>query len=197
MSLANIHKLRNDTTVQATNYFVDANVWIYALQGDGILEHWQNRYINFFYDIVESSLDPKPKILMPTMLFSEVLNTWITKIAMNEYKETNGIPSNAIFSLKKDYRPTQHYRENYEKICDDVMSIKDSLLFINDSNIVTDPPLYINPVVDPFDFNDFLYYQICKEFQKSHTIIILTNDGDFQINDIPILTTNRDLLSLV
>lgn len=197
MSFANIQKLSYNTTVQSTNYFIDANVWIYAIQGDVVLENWQNIYSDFFYAIVESTLDPKPKILMPTMLYSEVLNTWITKIAMNEYKVTNGIPPNANFSFKNDYRPTQHYRENYEKICDDVMTIKDSLLFISDSNVVTDPPLYICSVIDPFDFNDFLYYQICKEFQKSYPVTILTNDSDFQINDIPILTTNRVLLTLV
>jgi hypothetical protein len=63
--------------------------------------------------------------------------------------------------------------------------------------VVTNPPLYISPVVDPFDFNDYLYYQMCKEFQKSSPLTILTNDGDFQINDIPIVTLNRDLLALV
>ena len=196
MSFANIQRLAN-TAVQSTNYFVDANVVIYAIQGDGVLAHWQKRYSDFFYDIAESTLDPKPRIVMPTMLFSEILNTWITKFAMDEYKTLNGISRNDAFSFKRDYRPTQHYKDNYEKICDDVMSIKDALLFINDSNVVTNPPLYISPVADPFDFNDYLYYQMCKEFQKSSPLTILTNDGDFQINDIPIVTLNRDLLALV
>lgn len=90
MSFANIQRLAN-TAVQSTNYFVDANVWIYAIQGDGVLAHWQKRYSDFFYDIAESSLDPKPRIVMPTMLFSEILNTWIIKFAMDEYKTLNGI----------------------------------------------------------------------------------------------------------
>lgn len=195
MSFANIQRLAN-ATVRSTNYFVDANVWIYAIQGDALLTHWQKKYSDFFYDIVESYLTPKPKIVMPTMLFSEILNTWITKFAMDEYKTLNGISRTDSFTFKKDYRPTQHYKDNYEKICDDVMSMKDSLLFINDSSVVTSPPMYISPAVDPFDFNDYLYYQMCREFQQTSPITILTNDGDFQINDIPVITAHRDLLSL-
>ena len=197
MPFANIQRLAN-ATVRSTNYFVDANVWIYSIQGDVVLNHWQKRYSDFFYGIIESSLDPKPKIVMPTMLFSEVLNTWIKRFAMDEYQTQNPIDIGRKnpFSFKRDYRPTQHYKDNYEKICDDVTSMKDSILFINDSTVVTNPPMYISPVVGPFDFNDYLYYQICREFQKSSPITILTNDGDFQISDIPIITANKTLLSL-
>lgn len=195
MPFANIQRLAN-ATVQSTNYFIDANVWIYALQGDTFLNRIQLAYSNFFYDIIESDLDPQPKVLMPTMLFSEILNTWLTKIAFSEYKKVKAIPEDNSFRYKHHYRPTQDYKDNYEKICDDVLSMRDSITFINDSSIVTNPPLYMTPVVDPFDFNDYLYYQICREFQRSSQITILTNDGDFQINDIPLITAHRDLLSL-
>lgn len=195
MSFHNIQNISR-STVQSTNYFVDANVWIYSLQGDTTLQHWQQRYSDFFYDIIESSIDPKPKVIIPSLLFSEVLNTWLTNISLPEYKAINGISNNERFSFKRDYRPTLHYRENYEKICDDILSMKDSLTFINDSRIVSHPPLYIAPVVDPFDFNDYFYYKICQQFQTDNSLTILTNDSDFQINDIPIITANRHLLNL-
>lgn len=195
MPLANIQRLAL-ATVQSTNYFADTNIWIYALQGDGLLENWQKRYNDFFYNIIESNLDPKPKVIMPTMLFSEILNTWLTKFAVNEYKTLRGIDSKANFSMKRDYRPTQHYRDNYEKICDDILSMKDSLIFIDDSSVVSHPPKYISSAVDPFDFNDYLYYQLCLDFQRTSSLTILTNDSDFQIEDIPIITANRDLLVL-
>lgn len=195
MPFANIQRLAF-ATVQSTNYFADANIWIYALQGDDLLAKWQKNYNDFFYNIIESSLDPKPKIVMPTMLFSEILNTWLTKFALDEYKTLEGIQPGTNFSMKRDYRPTQHYKDNYEKICDDILSMKDSLLFVDDSTVVSHPPLYIAPAVDPFDFNDYLYYQMCREFQRSSPVTILTNDGDFQIEDIPIITANRDLIAL-
>ena len=196
MPFANITRLAI-ARVDSTNYFVDANVWIYAIQGEELLDRWQKQYSNFFYDIIESSLEPQPKILMPTLLFSEILNTYLTKFALAEYKIINGIPANAsTFQFKRDYRPSQHYKDSYEKVIDDIKSFRSSLHFINDQSIVTDPPLYLNSFVDPFDFNDYFYYQICKEFQKTDTVTILTNDGDFQINDIPIITLNRTLLAL-
>ena len=160
------------------------------------LKNWQERYIDYFYGIIESTLEPKPRILFPTMLFSEALNTWLKKIAMEEYKALKGIRDGDRFYFKRDYRPTAHYRENYERICEDVSSFKSSLLFIDDSCVVVgDPPMYIKPIFD-FDFNDYFYYQICREFQKSNPVTILTNDGDFQISDIPIVTSNRPLLSI-
>lgn len=196
MPFANITRLAM-ARVASINYFVDANVWIYAIQGEELLDRWQKPYSNFFYNIIESSLDPQPKILMPTLLFSEILNTYLTKFALAEYKAIEGIPvSGSTFQFKRDYRPSQHYKDSYEKVIDDILSFKNSLHFIDDKSIVTDPPLYLSPAVDPFDFNDYFYYQICKEFQKLDTVTILTNDGDFQINDIPIITLNRTLLAL-
>jgi maltooligosyltrehalose synthase len=35
------------------------------------LKRWEEEYYHFFFDIIDSELDPKPKILMPTLLLSE------------------------------------------------------------------------------------------------------------------------------
>jgi hypothetical protein len=194
MPSANITRLAR-AQVTTTNYFVDTNVWIYAIEGDGLLAPWQRRYSDFFYDIIDSLVDPQPKILMPTLLFSEILNTYLKQIALEEYKTINGIPKGTSLNFKNDYRPTQHYKESYEKVCDDIYGLRTSLIFIGDQSVLTDPPLYLNPAIAPFDFNDYFYYQICKEFQKEKSITILTHDADFQITDIPIITANWSLLS--
>lgn len=194
MPSANITKLAR-ARVTSTNYFVDTNVWIYAIQGDGLLEPWQRHYSDFFYDIIDSHLDPLPKILMPTLLFSEILNTYLKQIALDEYKTINGIPKGTSLNFKNDYRPTQHYKESYEKVCDDIYGLRTSINFIGDQSVLTDPPLYLNPAIASFDFNDYFYYQICKEFQKSKSVTILTHDSDFRITDIPIVTANWTLLS--
>jgi predicted nucleic acid-binding protein len=195
MMFSNIQRLHL-ANVRSTKYFIDANVWIYALQGDSLLQNWEKAYSDFFYNIIESDLDPKPKILMPTLLFSEILNTFLKHIALPEYKAINGIGDLTPFNYKLTYKSTQHYKDSYEKVCDDILSLRSAILFLNDSSVVTDPPIYINPFVDPFDFNDFFYYSICKEYIKSEPVTILTNDSDFKINDIPIITSNRALLSL-
>jgi len=194
MPFPNIIKLDNTCHVQSQYYFIDANVWIYALQGDDLLKYWQKKYTNFFYDIIDSKLEPKPKILMPSLLFSEILNTFLKQIAFSEYKLLNNPSSD--FKYKPDYRNDEHYKDNYERVCDDINGYRESILFINDESLLSDPPLYLSPAVHPFDFNDFFYYQICKEFQKTNPITIVTNDCDFQTNDIPIITINRTLLTL-
>lgn len=195
MPFDNIKRIK-EVAVTSTGYFVDAQVWIYALQGDTLLKWWQEVYVNFFYDIIESELEPRPKIIMPTLLFSEILNTWLTKIALPEYLRNNPLEQGEKFVFKKHYRNTPHYQENFEKICDDILSLKSSLLFVSDSLIVSDHPAYINTSIDPFDFNDFVYYTLCREMQKSSPLSIVTHDGDFQVCDIPIITNHRDLLAL-
>ena len=197
MSFTNIIRLA-DANVTSTNYFIDANVWIYAIQGDlGVLTHsWQERYSEFFYDIIESNLEPKPKILMPSLLFSEILNRYL-RISFEEYKIENSIDENTQFRFKNEYRETDHYRENYEKICDDVIGYEGSIIFMSDSALIqNNSPSYLTGSIGTFDFNDFFYCQLCREYQKVNPVTILTNDGDFNINDIPIITSNRRLLSL-
>lgn len=195
MSYSNIQNIKY-ASVTSNNYFVDAQIWIYALQGDSSLDWWQLQYVDFFYSIVDSTIEPKPKIVVPTILFSEILNTWIKGIALKEFQAGMSIEEIRNFNFKKQYRTTTHYKENFEKVCDDILSLKNSLIFINDFDLISNPPVYINTEIDPFDFNDYLYYLICKEYQKRDKISIVTNDSDFQISDIPIITNNRDLISL-
>jgi predicted nucleic acid-binding protein len=196
MPFQNITRLTHRTTIQSTYYFLDANVWIYALQSDDWMENWQHDYSEFFYDILDSELDDPPKILMPSILFSEILNTYLRRIAMPEYMTQEEIGPHDAFTFKKDYRPTQHYRDNYDQLCDDIKSYKVSIHFMDDSLIISNNPEFLNPAIDPFDFNDYFFYLLCREFQKNNPIVVVTNDGDFQVEDIPIITKNRDLLNL-
>lgn len=192
----NITFLSNTTLPSSTDYFLDANVWIYAMQDESLLNRYETPYFNFFYKIIDSQLFPQPRIILPTLLFSEIVNTYLTRVAIRDYKAQENIPDKTALDFKKDYRPTKHYRDSYKKICDDIMALRSSIIFINDDSVVKNPPGYLNWDVKEFDFNDFFYYQICKEYQKQNKITIITNDGDFRINDIPIITVNRDILNL-
>lgn len=194
MAFPNIKSLRN-SSVQSCSYFLDANVWIYSLQSFDTLEHWEKKYYDFFYDIIESELDPKPKILLPSLLLSEIINTYLRQIAIPEYKRVNSIPVSVKVDFKKDYRPTTHYKDSFESMMDDIIGFKSHIEFIDDSNITTDTHLF-KKNIGSFDFNDYLYYSICRVLNHSKRVVIVTNDGDFQINDIELLTMNRDLLAL-
>ena len=196
MPFNNISKLTSNTPITSTFYFIDANVWIYALQDDDWMENWQQVYSEFFYDILDSTLDPPPKILMPSVLISEILNTYLRSIAMREYKKEQDISDREPFTFKQHYRPTQHYRDNYDQLCDDIKAFRKGLHFISDELIVSENPAFLASSEESLDFNDNFFYLLCKEFQKANPVVIVTNDGDFEIKDIPILTRNHNLLKL-
>lgn len=195
MAFINIIPLRN-ANVESAFYFVDANVWIYSLESFSNLSDWENNYYQFFYDIVDSNLDPKPKILLPILLISEITNTYLRKIAMPEYKNAEGIDINTQFEFKRDYRPTRHYTDSFEKMMDDIYSLRDSIEFICDKNIVDEDNSLLKNSIGNFDYNDYIYYSLCKELNSQKRIIMLTNDKDFQVQDFEIITANRTLLTL-
>lgn len=153
MSFTNISNLRS-SIVESCSYFLDANIWIYSLQRFEDLANWQASYYNFFYDIVDSSLSPKPKIVLPSLLLSEIINTFLKQIALPEYRLLYSIPSNVVTNFKKDYRPTQHCKDSFERIMDDIVSIKSSIEFLNDSAIVNEAYLFDKNISD-FDYNDY------------------------------------------
>lgn len=195
MPFRNITNL-NRASVTSANYFVDANVWIYSLQNFDDLERWEAKYYHFFFDIIESTLDPQPKIILPTLLISEIVNTYLRKFAIPEYKLENGILDTIPFDFKRDYRPTQHYTDSFEKIMDDIQSLHASIRLLDDRMVANDQSILFNKSIGQFDYNDYLYYSLCKELNKSDRVIMLTNDGDFQVSDFEIITLNRTLLSL-
>jgi hypothetical protein len=195
MPFQNISSL-NSAAVGSTNYFVDANVWIYSLQSFGELENWKANYYTFFYDIIESNLDPQPKIIVPALLLSEIVNTFLRQIAIPEYKLSMGIDAKDKFDFKRGYRHTAHHKDSFERIMDDIGGLHSSLLFLDDSGIVGKPSLLLNKSIGSIDYNDYLYYSLCKEFSKKDGVVILTNDGDFVVDDLPIITLNRNLLGL-
>jgi hypothetical protein len=155
MPFPNIIPLRQ-ARVEPVKYFVDANVWIYSLQGFNNLARWENDYYQFFFDIVDSKLNPQPKILLPSLLLSEIINTFLKKIAIPDYKVANGIPTATIIDFKRDYRPTQHYKDSYEQMMDDIIGIRSSIEFIDDRSIAQNPAILLNKSLGTFDFNDYL-----------------------------------------
>jgi len=193
MPFHNITSL-NKASINSANYFVDANVWIYSLQKFEDLKSWENKYYQFFFDIVDSILEPKPKILLPTILLSEIINTYLRKFAIPEYKLTNSITIDIDF--KNDYRPTQHYKDSYEKMMDDIQGLHTSIKFLDDSQIAHNQSFLFSKSIGTFDYNDYIYYSLCKELNKSERVIMLTNDGDFQVPDLEIITLNKTLLRL-
>lgn len=193
MSYTNIQKLSN-SNVEPIKYFIDANVWIYSMQNPSSLKHWESKYSNFFFDIIDSDLDPQPKIILPSLLISEIINTYIRQIALPEYKTDNGITGN--FDFKRNYRVTQDYKDNFERVCDDILGYKSSIDFISDDIVMKNPDVILTIPSTNFDYNDYIYYCMCQEISSKKPLKMITNDSDMAVRDIKILTENKTLLSL-
>lgn len=195
MSYNNIVKLKESTPVKSCLYFLDAQIWVYATQSFNISnEHWQLRYVNFFQSIIDNDLAVKPKILLNSLLLSEIINTYMKQIAFVDYCTCIGKPTNEV-SYKKEYRNDEHYKRSFKYINDEIKSYRSVIEFVDDKHIVNLFPEFLKSDILPFDLNDYYFYLTCKEYSKENELICITNDGDFLVNDIDILTYNKDLLS--
>lgn len=187
-------------------YFLDSNTWIWYLMaeqfGDEILKKdWQKYYVEFVRGTVllNSYKDKKtlkgvkhqPKIVMTSLLLSEVLNAYL-RLLMKEH--IDNLPTE---KEKKDYtfkkfRDTLTYKEQHRAIIDVFQGMSPFLHFIDDEfNALKPLELLIN-LSDKYDFNDFYYYNLLK---NKH-ITVVTDDGDFDFEDIEIVTYRYDLIKL-
>jgi len=195
MAFENILKLRDTTRIASQLYFFDTNAWIYAMQRFDDLEWWEKLYYNFFYDVIESELSPKPQIILTSLLLSEIVNTFLRQVAIPDYKLSTNIPGHQEVIFKSQYRPTQHYRDSFKKLMDDIYSLKNAILFVHDAE-VTNEDILLPQDIGMFDYNDYLYYKLSQELNKNQKVTIITNDSDFQVEDIEVITANKTLLAL-
>lgn len=179
----NISRLQNYTSTSGV-FFFDTNIWIDFLTPKiGKISRTTQLYTNFFEKVVN---DKGGKIAVNKLLFSELINTYMHVIAVRSFEEETGnkVPRN---EFKTKYRPTQHYQDQYEIICDDIFSRSDSYEFIDYPDTSLD--LQDAALFPKLDFNDYCYYKTIQE----NSIKLVTHDFDFFISDIEILTLNDRL----
>jgi hypothetical protein len=151
----------------------------------------KQKYADFFDEIIDSQLDPLPHILMPTLLLSEIVNTYLRSFAAPAYADETG---HVIDDFKKDYRGTSHCTQWYERLMDDIGSYGHRIRYIDDRSLVADAANLLNKSIGVCDYNDYLYYILCKELNKSERTVILTHDGDYLFEDIELISANKRLL---
>lgn len=198
--MANIVKLTDNYPESYSHYFFDSNVWIAFLK----YNHKNDKekrflpYIDFFEGVVQlnSISDPKalkkvkniPKIVMTSMLLSEIINTYLRVVAMPSF--LNCRPGEGNF--KNDYRTFIHsdYDKQLKILLDDIQAYSFMYEFLSDSFIELNPMSLINHLNRKVDFNDLYYIKLMEK----HNIAIVTDDGDFDSHNIEVLTANHNLL---
>ncbi len=197
--MAQIEKLSEKLPESFSHYFFDSNVWIAFLK----YNHKNNAdrrftpYIDFFEGVVQLNeiTDPRlqkkvknmPKIVMTSMLLSEIINTYLRVVAMPSFlNKPDG-------NFKKDYRNNIHsdYDKQLKILLDDIKSYSLIYEYVNDDFIELNPMELLIDLNRKVDFNDLYYMKLMEKYQY----VVVTDDGDFDSHDITVLTENQNLLS--
>jgi hypothetical protein len=113
---------------------------------------------------------------------------------MNKYIRKNGLEEAAKSKgfYKENYRKSQQFAIDYILLCDDIKAYHNYFQLLPDGlgddiklkHLFKAPP-------QGLDFNDFYYYLLAKE----HNWVVVTDDGDFFVEDIEVHTLNQTLIN--
>ena len=172
------HVAQYDFTSQDRLFF-DANVWLclYLHQGsDG--GYWANLYS----DVFDHILGAKSQIYIDVLVVSEFINAYARK----EWKDSGLFPKNF-----KKFRNAPEF----ELVAQSIAKLVKRMMQYSSRVESRFPTLDMNKLLRDYatgslDFNDQVIVEICRR----NRFTLVTNDGDFRNQDIPILTANRRLL---
>lgn len=203
----NIHNIKDFVVMDREMYFLDSNVWIWFLTAqqfgnESLKEEWHRFYADFTISIIllNSFTDKKtlkhikqPKIIITSLLFSELTNAYMRGI-MNAYMDEMEYKDDEKkrYSFKK-FRKTLEYKDQHRNLIATFQQMSNFLLFIDDEFNSLKPLELFENLTDKQDFNDFYYYHLLK----GKNITIVTDDGDFDFEDIEIITNRPSLLALM
>lgn len=183
-------------------YFFDANAWIAALKwtGSGNIDRHEQAYVDFFEAIVNThthkgtpqakKIKNFPKFVMCSLLLSEIINAYMRQVAMKVYY---GDPHYKAYNFKNDYRPTPDYHAKLKSLISDLQAFEDYIDVHDDDFKKIDPFSIIHLLNADNDFNDFYYFY----YLHGKDIPVITHDADFVFQDLPIITNQKKLLSLI
>ncbi|MBV6441135.1 MAG: hypothetical protein DYG98_26050 [Haliscomenobacteraceae bacterium CHB4] len=167
-------------------YFLDANALIYHLTPRTGLNRYERAYADFIdrtMALHTGSNPVKPRFVWLSMSLSEVINTWL-RMDMRKAGMTD---------FKQKYRPSPLYQTTLTQLVSDLQGYEPFVELMDDEFTSMDAFGHLLPALSPqIDFND-LYF---AEFMRRRNIAIVTNDGDFKFEDVPIITCNAALLAL-
>jgi len=182
-----IRDIRDVKPAQGRLYFLDANVWLHRLAESPPTR--AQPYLDFFESLTELSGAATPVIVATSLLIAETFNAHL-RAGFRLYQSEN--PSARGLDFKKDYRETQHYKDQRNNFLYQFAAYRDYVQIVPDDVERTDVWQMLERIPSIADFNDFYYSRFCRN--NNYTIV--TDDGDFKFPGVEILTINRSLLEL-
>jgi predicted nucleic acid-binding protein len=180
-----IFRLTKEKASSGKHYFLDANVWIFAL-GNPSSNSKGQEYIDF----LDSLLEKEFKIYSHTILISEVFNA-LMRINFKDFVHTEElrIGKSQKLDFKRDFRQTEEYFQAFSRFQSDIEAYIPFLQML-DKEYNYEMSYLIKNLPPNSDFNDYLYYEMALDLG----LTIVTDDSDFNYGGIEILTENPKLL---
>jgi len=173
-------------------YFFDANLWLKILRSSFNISKRDEEYLAFFERFKASEFNPK--IVVTSLLLSEVINRHLREVSMNKYIRKNGLEEAAKSKgfYKENYRKSDQFGIDYTLLCDDIKAYHNFIELIPDGlgDYIKLKHLFKAAPIG-LDFNDFYYYLMAKE----HKFVVITDDSDFFIEGIEVHTLNQNLIN--
>ncbi|MDE0016353.1 MAG: PIN domain-containing protein [Candidatus Poribacteria bacterium] len=159
--------------------FLDANIWLYLYGPPKPRSRWVPIYASVFNRILRA----KSQIHIDVLVVSEFINAY----ARLEWQFVA-----RHFNSFKNFRSSSYFKPVAEDIADDAELVMSHCSMI-ESGFTTLPmhDLLNDYATGDFDFNDQVITKLCK----NNGFTLITNDGDFRTQEIPILTANPSLLT--
>ena len=180
----NISDVRHHIFTSEDRVFLDANIWLYIF-GPQDPEYQKRFWIDIYSEVFRSVVNSKSQIYIDVLILSEFINRYAR---LKYYFEA---PVDVEF---KDFRKSEEFRIIAQDIANDVKRILKYCTRIESGF----GDLQLQSLLNDYakgdtDFNDHVIGELCK----NNGFILITNDSDFKVQGIPILTANRYILRRV
>ncbi|MFT3677971.1 MAG: hypothetical protein QM781_18920 [Chitinophagaceae bacterium] len=184
----NIRHIDNVSLTKEKKYFFDANLWLKILKPKVNPSSRDLKYLEFFEKF--STSQNKPKIVLPLTTLSEFINRYLRDVGHILFCKKTGVdPTKTHF--KEIYRASEQYTTDYISLLEDIKSYQNLYELVDDGlgkdvrqkAILTSPPQHL-------DFND----NFCFQLAKVRGYVIVTDDKDFFVEDVEVLTYNQQLI---
>ncbi len=175
--------------LQKKKYFFDSNMWLKILKPKFTLNSTDKKYLDFFQKFKDNTNNPK--IVLTALVLSEVINRYLRDVTYSKFCKKNNLDQNNKSLYKSAYRPSDEFQTDYISLCEDIKAYQNHFELVQDGlsveikqkDILTSPSQHL-------DFNDNYYYKLALKREY----ILVTDDSDFFVPDVEIITLNNQLL---
>lgn len=186
-----IEDLKKHELNPGVEYLLDSNIWIKILAPRNKPSQQDEDYIAFFERLIETK---GCSIVVPALIFSEVVNRLLRDIHLPKFKREKQIQGELPKDFFKNvFRASSEYKIAYSLISDDFKAYHSNITIVNDGFGDTVKLKYVLPSKPDFnlDFNDSYFYFLAKK----RNYIIVTDDKDFWVKEVKVVTLNAALLN--